>query len=385
VLVVGEVALSLVLLVGSGLLIRSFVRLIAVPVGFKPEGLIAMSVSLPTPRYIAPGSMAVFFDRLVSRVESIPGVQSAAVSLALPPNRYLLGPYLAEGQPLVDPGRRPVAQWSSISPGYFRTLGVPLLQGREFTPRDTVLSGRVVIVSQDLARRLWPGADPLGRKLLVARLPDWSEVVGVVGDVKNSGLAHSPEPHMYTPYPQRPWASMQLVVRSAAGDPLRLLGAISASVSSIDPDQPVTDVRTMDAALADSVAETRLVATLLTGFALMALLMAAAGLYGVIAYGVALRTREIGVRVALGAAPRAVLWLVAGDALRLTAAGVVAGTVCAVAASRALRGYLFGVSELDPVTYAAAVTLFGAAAVIAACVPGRRALKVDPLIALRAD
>jgi predicted permease len=385
VLVVAEVALSLLLLIGAGLLLQSFVRLTHVPVGFRPEGLLTLRVSLPTPTYSDPAAMRSFMARLIARLESTPGIARAAATMALPPAITTMAPYVAGDQPMVAIGQRPVAQWSAITPGYFSTLGIPLLAGRAFTDADTERSPLVVVISEGLARRVWPNAPPTGRKLLVGRFPGFAEVVGVVGDVKNNGLARDPVLAAYTPYPQRPWPAMQVAVRTSGGDPLALANAVRAAVLEIDRDLPITRVETMDAALSDSIATERLMTSLLAAFAAVALVMAAAGLYGVIAYTVAQRTQEIGVRVALGAAPRSVMRLVAADGLRLTAIGMTIGTAAAYALSRAIRSVLFGVSPADPLTYAAVLIVFAAAASAAVVVPARRALAVDPLTALRGE
>ncbi len=243
----------------------------------------------------------------------------------------------------------------------------------------------MVVVSQGLARRAWPDVSPIGRKILVGRFPGFAEVVGVAGDVKNNGLAREPMGAMYTPYPQRPWPAMQFAVRTAGGDPLALVNAVRAAVQDIDRELPITRVETMDGVLADSIATERLMTRLLFAFAVVALVMAAAGLYGVIAYTVTQRRQEIGVRMALGADPWAVVRLVAVEGLRLTAAGMVAGTIAADIVSRAMRGLLFDVSPADPLTYAAVLTLFAATACAALIIPARRALRVDPLTALRAE
>jgi predicted permease len=383
--VIGEVALSLMLLVGAGLLLQSFTRLTHVPVGFRSDGLLTMRVSLPTTTYADPAAMRSFMTRLIPKLEVIPGVASAAASMALPPAITTMAPYIPGDQPMVAIGERPVGQWSAITPGYFSTMGIPLVAGRTFTARDTEASPLAVIVSQNLARRVWPNASPIGRTLLVGRFPGFAEVVGVVGDVKNNGLAREPLLAMYTPYPQRPWPAMQFAVRVAGGDPLSAVSAVRAAVFEVDRNLPITRVETMDAALSDSVATERLLTGLLTAFAVVALVMAAAGLYGVISYTVAQRTQEIGVRVALGAAPQSVVRLVAIDGLRLTAIGMATGTVAALVVSRALRTVLFGVSAADPVTYAGVLLIFAATACAALVIPARRALAVDPLTALRAE
>ena len=384
-LVVGEVALSLMLLVGAGLLLQSFARLTHVPVGFNADGVLTLRVSLPSSTYADPAAMRSFIARLMPRLEATPGVARATAAMALPPAITTMAPYVTGDQPMVAIGERPVGQWCAITPDYFATMGIPIVAGRAFTAGDTEQSPLVVVISQSLARRAWPNASPLGKKLLVGRFPGFAEVVGVAGDVKNNGLAREPMLEMYTPYPQRPWPAVQFAVRAAGGDPLALVNAVRAAVQDVDRELPITRVETMDAALANSIATERLMTWLLLAFAAVALVMAAAGLYGVIAYTVAQRTQEIGVRMALGADPRAVVRLVAAEGLRLTAAGMVAGTLAAAAVSRAMRGMLFDVSPADPTTYALVLVLFAVTACAALVVPARRALSVDPLTALRAD
>jgi predicted permease len=328
--------------------------------------------------------MRTFMTRAVPRLERMPGVSAVGASMALPPAITTMAPYLASGQPNVGIGERPVGQWSAITPGYFTTLGIPLVAGRSISDRDTETSPLVVVISEGLAKRVWPNESPLGKKLLVGRFAGFAEVIGVVAEVKNNGLAREPIVAMYTPYPQRPWPAMEFAIR-AAGEPMALVNAVRAAMRDIDADLPLTRVESMDAALADSIATERLIASLLGGFAVVALLLAAAGVYGVIAYTVAQRTTEIGVRVALGADPRAVLRLVAREGFAVTAAGMIAGTLAAAASSQALRTLLFDVSPADPLTYAAVLALFAAVACAAVAIPARRALRVDPLVALRAE
>jgi putative ABC transport system permease protein len=384
-LVIAEVALSLMLLVGAGLLLQSFARLNRVPVGFTADGLLTFRISLPSSTYGAAAAMRSFISRLMPKLAGTPGVAHAAASMALPPMITTMAPYVTGDQPLVAIGERPVGQWSAITPDYFSTMAIPIVAGRAIADSDTERSPLVVVISQGLARRMWPDASPIGKKILVGRFPGFAEVIGVAGDVKNNGLAREPMVEMYTPYPQRPWPAMQFAVRAAAGDPLALVRAVRAAVQDVDRELPITRVETMEAALADSISTERLMTWLLFAFAAVALVMAAAGLYGVIAYTVAQRTQEIGVRMALGADPRAVVRLVAAEGLRLTAAGMVAGTLAAAGVSRAMRGMLFDVSPADPVTYAAVLLIFAATACAALIVPARRALSVDLLTALRAE
>ena len=384
-LVVTEVALSLTLLVGAGLLLQSFERLARVPVGFKADGLLTFRVSLPTSTYADPAQMRAFLSRLMPALEAAPGVVHAGASMALPPAITTMAPYVTADQPLVAIGERPLGQWSAITPGYFATMGIPIVAGRAIAEGDNERSPLVVVISQGLARRAWPNVSPIGRKILVGRFPGFAEVVGVAGDVKNNGLAREPMAEMYTPYPQRPWPAMQFAVRSAGGDPLALVNAVRAAVYAVDRELPMTRVETMGAALADSISTERLMAWLLFAFAAVALVMAAAGLYGVIAYTVTQRTQEIGIRMALGADPGAVVRLVAVEGMQLTAAGMVAGTIAAAVVSRAMRGMLFDVSPADPATYGVVLAIFAATACAALIVPARRALRVDPLVALRAE
>jgi predicted permease len=296
-----------------------------------------------------------------------------------------MAPYQAEGLPTAGIGERPVGQWSAVTPGYFATLGIPLIAGRAITERDTERTPLVVVISRALARRAWPNESAIGKQLLVGRFPGFAEVVGVVGDVKNNGLVREPVVAMYTPYRQRPWPAMQFAVRAGGGDPLALVSSVGAAFRDVDRDLPITRVETMDAALSDSIATERLIAALLGGFAGVALVMAAAGLYGVIAYTVARRTQEIGVRMALGADPRAVVRLVAAEGLTVTAVGMLVGTVAAIAGGRAMGTLLFEVSPADPLTYALVLAVFAATACAALVVPALRALRVDPIAALRAD
>jgi putative ABC transport system permease protein len=384
-LVIAEVALSLMLLVGAGLLLRSFARLTRTPGGFNADRLLTFRISLPTSTYADPDAMRAFMARLMPRLEALPRVARAAASMALPPAMTTMAPYVTGDQPLVAIGERPVGQWSAITPEYFATMGIPILAGRAISAADTERSPLVVVISQGLARRAWPDASPIGRKILVGRFPAFAEVIGIAGDVKNNGLAREPMPGMYTPYPQRPWATMQFAVRAVVDDPVSLANAVRTAVLSVDRELPITRVETMDAALADSVSAERLMTALVFAFAAVALVMAAAGLYGVIAYSVMQRTQEIGVRVALGADAAAVVRLVAAEGLRLTVAGMITGTLAAVLVSRGMRSLLFDVSPADPVTYAAVLGIFAATACTALIVPARRALSVDPLTALRAD
>jgi predicted permease len=384
-LVVGEVALSLMLLVGAGLLLRGFVKLLRAPVGFRSEGLVSMRVSLPTAKYSDPASMRAFVVRLIPALESIPGVARASASMALPPLVTIEAPYQTADGPQRPIAERPFTAWTGVTPSHFTTMGIPLLAGRAFTAADDEPAPLVVVISEGLARRAWPGESAIGKRILIGRFPDFAEVVGVVGDVKNAGLAQPPEPQAYTPYAQRPWPTMALVVRASAGDPLAVVPSVRRAVWSVDRDPPITEVSTLQSSLAESVATARFTATLLIAFATMALMMAVAGLYGVIAYTVERRTREVGVRVALGADARSILAMILGQGVRLVAAGMGIGLVLAMVAARVLRSVVFDISPADPVSYVGAMVVFALTALAATLVPARRALRVDPLVALRTD
>jgi predicted permease len=384
-LVVAEIALSLVLLVGAGLLLRTFVRQIQTPVGFRADGLVSMTVSLPTARYGDPGTMRAFIRRIVPALEAAPGVAGAAASMSLPPFVTVVAPYLIADGPDLPLAKRPFAAWTGISPSYFRTMGIPLIAGRAFTDRDDDRAPLVVVVSDSLARHAWPNASALGKRILVGRFPGVAEVVGVVADVKNAGLAQPAQPQCYTPYAQRPWPTMSLVARAAGGDPRALVSSLRTAVWSVDRDLPVTQVETLADSLSGSVSTTRLTASILTLFAAAALLIAATGLYGVLAQTVQQRTREVGIRVALGADARSVLAVVAGEGLRLVVGGMAIGLAAAAIAGRTAESMIVGVSPLDPLTYGVVVIVFLMTAAAASILPVRRALGVDPIVALRAE
>ena len=384
-LVVGEVALSLMLLVGAGLLLRSFVKLLHAPAGFRAAGLVSMRVSLPTMKYADPAAMRAFVNRVVPAIESVPGVTSASASMLLPPFVSIVAPYQTADGPQRPIAERPFAAWTGITPSYFATMGMPMQAGRAFTAADDERAPLVTVISEGLARRAWPTESAIGKRILIGRFSGFAEVVGVVGDVKNAGLAQPPQPQAYTPYTQRPWPAMGLVVRATGGDPLALVPSIRAAVLSVDRDQPITEVATLESSLSDSLATARFTTTLLLVFATMALVMAAAGLYGVIAYTVERRTREVGIRVALGADARSVLTMVVAQGLRLVAAGMGIGLALAMVSARLMRSLAFDIVPADPVSYAGAIVLFAVTALAATLVPARRALRVDPIVALRAD
>ena len=385
-LVVAQVALSMVLLVGASLLIRSFVRLRNVSAGFDARNVLTMKIALPPARYPKGPQMAAFYDQVVKQVSVMPGVQSAAVCSALPVRPVRFSPVLVEGQPNFSTetplAARPILAIQMVSPAYFRTLRVSLREGREFTEGDSAEEPLVAMVNETLVRRYWPRDNPIGKHLLLGRMVRPTEVVGVAADVNNLSLAAAPEAEVYVPFPQRPWASMNLILRTA-GDPHNWAAAARAAVAAVDRDQPVTGVNTMEEVLATSTAQQRFSVFLLGVFSMTALLLAAVGLYGAIAYSVAERTQEMGIRIALGAATGDILRMIVGQGLTLTLAGLAIGTMAALAVTRLMSGLLFQVSAADPASFAASALLFAAIAALASYLPARRATRVDPTEALR--
>lgn len=382
-LVVSQVALSMLLVVGAGLLVRNFVQLRGARPGFDPHGLVTMNISLAPSRYDRSREIE-FFDGLLGRVRALPGVQSAAVCSALPLNAGRFSPALPEGQPVMPLAQRPLFNIQSFTPGYVETMRQPLLRGREFTARDGEHDPKAIMINQAAARRYWPNQDAVGKHILVGRQPQPSEIVGVLADVRNVNLAADPQPEIYFPYAQLPTSSMNLVVR-AARDPRRLTSAIRAQVFAGDSTQPVTDVRTMDEVLEAGAAEPRFTTSLLGGLSLTALLLAIVGIYGVIAYSVAERTQEMGIRMALGARRADILALVLRQGMLLAAIGIAVGLAAALALTRLLASLLYRVSVTDPLTFTGGAALFLLVAFAASLIPARRATRVDPATALRGE
>jgi putative ABC transport system permease protein len=390
-LVVLETALALTLLVGGGLLVRSLRNVLAVPPGFDAGRVASASVFLAPPRYRDLASQRAFVRETLAAVEALPGVESAATISRLPLEGGTLSfKFQIEGR---TDGRAeaPVGSYRLVSPAYFRTMGIPLLEGRATEPTDSETSPPVVIVNRTLARRYWPGESPIGRRLhwipedKPSAPPRWHTVVGVVGDVRSEGLAEEEGPAAYVPYAQRvlPFPRDVSVVVRVAADPGPSLPALRRALLAVDPDLPVYRARTLDAVVSGSVESRRFNATLLQSFASLALALAMIGIYGVLSYTVGLRTREIGVRVALGAPPSAVRRLVLEDGLGLAAGGLALGLPLALGLSRLLEGMLFAVRPWDPLTLGAVSGALVGAAALACHLPARRATRVDPAVALR--
>ncbi len=388
-LVVAEVALSLVLLVGAGLLAQSFVRLRGVDPGFEASGVLTLRVSLPTAKYPEGADRARAFERLEKAASAAPGVRSAGFVLELPLDADRGGTEVRlEGEATPKPGAERQTNFTFATPGYFRTLGIPVEEGRTFDARDRRDSEPVVVVNRALAHSLAgaaSGASPVGRRIVLGFNETPRRIVGVVGDVLHDQLRSAPFPGVYVPYAQFPWAaSMALAVRTAQ-PPEAVLASVRARLREAEPGLPIYDARPMDRIVADAVAEPRFSALLVVCFAGLALVLAAVGIYGVIAYSVRRRTREIGVRVALGAARDDVLRLVLGRGMGLVTVGIGLGLGASAILARGLRGFLFEVSATDPWTFGA-LALFLAAVGCAACyLPTRRALSVDPRIALESE
>jgi len=381
-LVVAQVALSLVLSVGAGLLIRNFVQMRSASPGFDAARLMTLRISLPPARYAGAQKLTEFYDQLLTSVRTVPGVVAVAESSALPANPVRLSPALPEGQPVVPLVQRPIFNIQTISPGYVEAMRVPLLSGRQFTAADDSKAPRVVIANETLVRRYWPKDNPIGKHILVGRATTPFEVAGVIGDVPNSSLAADIQPEIFLPFAQLPWPSMFLLVRTAA-DQHSVTGAVRTRLGAIDHDQPVTSVATMEEVLEKAAGEPRFTTTLMGALSAIALILAMVGIYGVISYSVAERTDEMGIRIALGAERSAIIWLVVRQGVTLALVGVVAGLAASIAATRLLNTMLYRISATDPLTFATAPLLFVAVAIVASYVPARRATRVDPMHSLR--
>ena len=383
VLVVAQVALSMILLIGSGLLLRSFARLLNAPLGFDPAHVVAMQIDLPPSKYAANAQMVAFYNQLLLSVETLPGVRAAAISSALPPTATRLAPILAEGQPNEPLAHRPLVNISTISPDYAKVLRLPLIAGREFTAADDQPAPTYAIVNQSFVRRFWLNDNPVGKHVWLGSIPKPVEVVGVFGDVKNSGLAADVSPEVILPFPNLPWSHLRLSVRAAAGDATALVPEIRQRLARLDSSLPLMRIAPLSQTLADARAQSRFTVALFGIFSSLALILAVVGIYGVISYAVAQRTAEIGIRMALGATRSSVLQLIFRRALALAGAGILIGLAAAFALTPLMKSLLYKISPADPVTIAASVTLFLLAALAASFFPARRATRIDPLDALR--
>ncbi len=387
--VIGEIGLALVLLIGAGLTLKSFWRLQNVDPGFNADGLLTMRLLLPNETHPQPAQRAAFYQQALERVKTLPNVESVSAATRLPMTRDGFSGTISGENSAVGPNDAPVeAEWTWATPDHFKTLGIPLLNGRSFIEADADSAPLVAIVDETFARRFYPNEDPIGKRIKRGRLDSqrpWWTIVGVVRHVRNQRLDITSRVQVYFPFYQEPPSNMSLAVRARAGDPLALSNTVRAAIQSVDRNQPVYSVKTMGQIVAESVSPRRLALLLLGIFAAVALLLAAAGIYGVVSYAVAQRTHEIGIRMALGAQASDVLKLVFGQGLKLAASGVAIGLAGALALTRLMQDLLFGVQATDPLTFAAIALLLTVVALVACWVPARRATKVDPMIALRME
>ena len=391
-LVISEIALSLVLLAGAGLLVKSFLRLQAVKLGFEAENTLAIRLSLPKAQYVNRAALTSFYEKLRPRLESLPGVETVGVTSALPLSGELYSiPFTIEGRGTA-PHEAHRADYRVVSASYFHAMKIPLIAGRKFNESDTALTAPVALISQNLAHRYWPNGNPLGAHLRINdnnQGPRLVEIVGVVGDVKHLNLDGEPAPHIYLPVHQMHEDGVVWLTNShywllrTTVDPLTLSAAVRREIRAVDRETPTSNIRAMEQYLAASVAPRRFNLRLLTIFAGVALILAATGLYGVISYGVAQRNRELGIRIALGARAGDVLKLVIGQGMALAIIGVALGLVAALALTRLMEGLLFGVSATDPLTFIMIALILTLVALLACYIPARRATKVDPLVALK--
>ena len=384
VLVVVQVALSVVLLVGSGLLIRSFLRLRSAPPGFDAKNLLTMRINLAPARYSTASKNIEFYNSAIQHVQSVPGVEGVAISTALPTNATHSTPVLFEGQPAVILGQRPIVDIQQISTDYTRVMRIPVLAGRMFTDYDDAHAPMVALVNQTAVRRFWPHENPIGKKVWIGTMKAPFEVIGVLGDTKNNGPAALTEAEVFMPLPQMVSPYVCLTVRAAL-DPHSLVSAVRSQIAAADRDQPITAVMTMEEFLETQSVQSRFATVLLGAFSGIAFILAVIGIYGVIAYSVAQRTQELGIRIALGASGSHILRLVIVHGVALTGIGIVLGLIASLAATRLMTSLLFETSATDPLTFLASAALFVMVALIASYVPARRATRIDPTAALRAE
>ena len=388
-LVAGEIALALTVLVGAALAVGSLLEMQRVDAGIRETNVFVGRLSIPETRYREPASIDAFYDQVVQRVAGIPGVASAAASMSMPPHRLIMtNPYTPQGT-VYGPGESAqVAEELLVTPGYFATLGIPILRGRAFTASDDDDAPAVAIVNETMAQRHFAG-QAIGRWIQTGNPhPDATriEIVGVVPDVKYDGLDAAPAPTIYVPYSQHLWwRRMYLIARVTAGDPLRIAPEVRSAVAAVDPLVPLEETTTMEALLSESVSTPRYRAGLLGAFALIALVLAAAGIYGVMSYDVTQRRREIGVRLALGATAPGILMLVVRSGLRIAAIGALFGLGLSVAGAQVMRSVVFGVSVTDPLTYGVTTVALLLVAMAACLVPARRASRTDPMTTIRAE
>lgn len=384
--IISEVALSLLLLVGAGLMIKSFLQLQRTSPGFKPDNLLTARVFLNADDYPGPQQKAAFFQQALQQLETIPGVQSVGATTTLPlSGANMTFKFSVDGQVAKASAEKVPAQYRAISPNYFRTMGVALIQGREFTDNDQSNAPGVVVINETLARRAFPAGDALGKHITITYgKPTSREIVGIVGDVKHLRLNEEAKPEMYVPYSQNPWAFMTFVMRTEV-PPNDLVSVLRQRIWSVNKNQPIDKILTMNQILYESVAQPRLSAFLLGVFAALAFLLSAVGIYGVMSYLVSQRTHEMGIRMALGARSADIFKLVIKQGMTNVLFGIVVGLILSLIATRILAGLLYGISATDPVTIIQASLLLAGTALLACVIPARQATRSDPLTALRTE
>lgn len=386
VLVVTEVTLALMLLIGAGLVIRSFLRLQYVDTGFNPQNALAMQLSLPQAKYREPQVQVAFFQNLMQKVAALPNVEAVSAD-SNPPlgTRRNSISFFIEGQPPASLDQMLRAEGHEITPNYFRAMGIPFLAGRDFTDNDRIDAPPVVIVNQALVKRFFPNEDPIGKRIsrsLPGQNPVWFSIIGVAGDVRHAGLAAEPGPQIYSSYYEDPVQTMSLVIRSR-GNPTAVALSVRSEIQKADSEIPVFNIKSMEQMASESIAPNRITMLLLGFFAIVALILAAAGIYGIMAYSVTQRTFEVGIRMALGAQRRDIIAMIVKQGMLLTLIGLVIGFLGALAATRVLSSVLFEVSTTDLATFATALLVLTVVALVACLIPARRATRVDPVIALR--
>ena len=381
VLVASEVALALVVLCGAGLMIESTSRLLGVDPGFNPKNVLAMEMSLPQEAlYYGPPGHARFCQDLDERIGALSGVVAAGAVAHLPFRGNAGRSFEIEGRPQSDPGKSPSASYTVACPNYFRALGVPLLEGREFNHLDIAGSPGVIVINKTMAEKFWPKEDAMGKRIRLEET--WLTVVGIVGDVHHWGLSNNIQPQFFRAYTQAAWPIMNVVVRTTAG-PASYAVAVKKALSQIEPDRPASGVTTMEQVVGDSIGSVRFPAMLLTTFAILALVLSAVGIVGVVSYSVAQRTHEIGIRMALGARAADVLKLIVSGSMQWVAVGIVVGVVGSLALTRLLGNLLYEVRPTNPLVLGAVSILLGGVALLASYLPARKAAKVDPMVTLR--
>ena len=387
-LAAAEVAVAMVLLVGAGLLMRSFARLLSVSPGFETENMVKAEISLPRFQYSRPEQWTAFSSQLMTRLQAKPGLQDSAIAVPLPIlNNNINLPFAIAGNPPLEQGATDTANYVAASPRYFHVMGIPLIRGRMFSEDDSASTPPVALISEALARRYFPGKNPLGRQLIFGFPPHGDvsrEIVGVVADIHDVSIASNPGPMMYVPFAQVPFWGSEVVVRSSLGA-AEIAAAIRTETHNIDKDLPVTDIESFPEAMHASVAEPRFRTMLLGLFSAIALLLAAIGIFGVISFSVSRRTREIGVRMALGATPASIRHLVLGESAKLVLFGLAAGIPAALILTHFLSALLFDISATDPLTFIGVSLLLMLVALAAAYLPARRAIRIDPMAALRCE